>query len=280
MYNKLITKPFLYKCKNQNINEKIIINELIECYNNIAFSTFPYISKTLNSMKSIKKTNSGNCIALSMYIKNNLKKKYNIKSFLIPSTIPQYLISDGNLDISHVVLAIPLDELNYFIIDPSFYFLKPIKINLTNNSINTVTSMCIYSNKVNKIKKLKKILNKKLNFNNYQSIPKNTYYCECYYDFNPNDKWIYFLREITNTDLEINYFFIKIKHLPFFVSTKFIDNKCLKDISIRTYKNNIISIYIDNNKIFKGKKNNIPKSLRINLENYIKNKNFDKSIIY
>ena len=168
MYNKLITKPFLYKCKNQNINEKIIINELRECYNNIAFSTFPYISKSLNSMKSIKKTNSGNCIALSMYIKNNLKKKYNIKSFLIPSTIPQYLISDGYLDISHVVLAIPLDELNYFIIDPSFYFLKPIKINLTNNSINTVTSMCIYSNKVNKIKTLKKILNKKLNLNVYQ----------------------------------------------------------------------------------------------------------------
>lgn len=280
MYNKLITKPFLYKCKKQNINEKILINELKNCYNNIAFSTFPYIKKSMGSMNSIKKTNSGNCIGLSMYIKHNLKKKYNIKSYLIPSTIPQYLIADGYLDISHVVLAIPLDELNYFIVDPSFYFLKPIKINLTNNLIGTVTSMCIYSNKVNKIKTSKKMLNKRIIFNEYQSIPKNTYFCECYYDFNPNDKWVYFLREITNPDLAVTSFFIGIKKLPFFVSTKFIDNKCLKDISIRTYDNDILSIYIDNNKIYKGKKKLIPKLLKLNLENYINNKNFDNSIIY
>ena len=48
------------------------MNALEECYKNCAFSTFPYIMHNIDSREAIKKYNSGNCVALSIYVKDYL----------------------------------------------------------------------------------------------------------------------------------------------------------------------------------------------------------------
>ncbi len=209
MYYKLETKPFINKNVNYNkiINENILKEALFTCLNNIAFSTFPYIVNKYNSKQSLVKTKSGNCIALSLFIKNYLKKNYNIISFLIPATIPKYLYLKGYLDISHVALCIPQNDNIYYILDPAFYFLTPLKININIKQNNDIKSMCIYSNNVNIIESSIEKINYKIKYNDYQSIPKNTYYCICNYDNNKNDKWKYILREIINPDKAITSFF-------------------------------------------------------------------------
>ena len=94
MYNNLNTKAITNKNVKQNVSKNIIVKEIMECYKNIAFSTFPYIKNLYSSKECIKYTNSGNCIGLSMYIKQNLKKKYNITSYLIPATVPSYIMKE------------------------------------------------------------------------------------------------------------------------------------------------------------------------------------------
>ena len=87
MYYPLKLKKFTSK----NINKKYIDENLIEelMKKNIRecpYNTFPYIFGN-NSKQSQKKYNSGNCVAMSINLQNMLKK-HNIKSYLIPATIP------------------------------------------------------------------------------------------------------------------------------------------------------------------------------------------------
>jgi hypothetical protein len=278
MYNKLITKPFIHKyyITNINITKHILINALFNCLNNIAFSTFPYIVNKYNSKQSLKKTNSGNCIALSLFIKDFLKNKYNITSFLIPATIPNNLKLKGYLDISHVALCIPKNEYIYYILDPAFYFLEPLEINLYNKNNNDIKSMCIYSNNIYNIKSYLEIKKNKIIFNNFQQIPKNTYYCECYYSFNSDDKWKYILREIINPDNAITSFFIKIKKKPFLVSTYIDYNNMtiLKDIIFKLTNKVKIDIKNDYNLIKKSKNDltNTDKNIiKMKLKKYLNN---------
>ena len=76
-YNKLKIKDFLNIHINQpNLTEEIIIDALESCYNNCAFSTFPYIIHKLNSREAIDKFKSGNCVALSIYLKEYLDNNF------------------------------------------------------------------------------------------------------------------------------------------------------------------------------------------------------------
>ena len=82
-YNKLETSNFINKINcNNNINSEFLKYLLEKCYKNIAFSTLPYFIDGFNSRDSINKLNSGNCVSMSMYLKNKLNE-YNIKSYLI-----------------------------------------------------------------------------------------------------------------------------------------------------------------------------------------------------
>ena len=59
---------------NQNIDDEKIKHLLYHVYNNIRFSTFPYLTyKCSNSYESLNRYNSGNCIAISYFIKLFLK---------------------------------------------------------------------------------------------------------------------------------------------------------------------------------------------------------------
>jgi len=281
MYNNLITKPITNKNLKQSISKKIVIKEVQECYKNIAFSTFPYIKNLYSSKESIKYTHSGNCIGLAMYIKQNLKKKYNITSYLIPATVPSYIMKEGYLDICHVALAIPIDYNNYFIIDPAFYFLEPIKLNLDTKRSTVVKSVQIEGfSEIEYVKSKIKKLNNKLVLNDYQTIPKNTFYCECFYTNNHSDTWKYFLREITNPDKSISSFFIKIRNKPFFVSTNIENSICVKEISIRMIDDDIVDIKIKKQPIYNGSLSMIPANSKDYLIDFLKKRNFDASILF
>ena len=126
-YHKLKIRDFLHtKIDQPRLTEDMIIDALESCYENCAFSTFPYIMHGLNSKEAIDTFSSGNCVALSIYIQEYLKNRFGVTSYLIPASIPNKYKFPGYLEISHVVLAIPKNNTEIFIADPAFYFLNPI----------------------------------------------------------------------------------------------------------------------------------------------------------
>ena len=112
----------------------------------------------MNSQQSINTFDCANCIGLSLFLKKYLKKHYNIVSFLIPASIPNKYKYPGYLDISHVVLCIPLDKYRYYNINVFIlYIIKLIhyinllipKILLINNKIIIIIIKSIKSIKIN-----------------------------------------------------------------------------------------------------------------------------------
>lgn len=229
MYTKLKTKPF--KGQMEHVPTFKDIDEIVnECYKTCYFSTFPYIhNNDISSRTALKKYNSGNCIAMSMYIQKQLRKK-NIISYLIPATVPNKYRVKGYLDISHVALAIPVNDTKVYLIDPAFYFLKPILITLDSpNRSYYGMSKNIYKPEVeDDPKKYASIdyLNLRAfktttptQLNDYQYIPKNTYYVKCHTVHNADDPWYYYMRKVVNPDQAIGKFFLEIKNDPFICTT-------------------------------------------------------------
>lgn len=229
MYTKLKTKPFKGHIEHAPTFKDIddVVNE---CYKTCYFSTFPYIhNNDISSRTALKKYNSGNCIAMSMYIQKQLRKK-NIISYLIPATVPNKYRVKGYLDISHVALAIPVNDTKVYLIDPAFYFLKPILITLDSpNRSYYGMSKNIYKTEVeDDPKKYASIdyLNLRAfktttptTLNDYQYIPKNTYYVKCHTVHNADDPWFYYMRKVVNPDQAIGKFFLEIKNDPFICKT-------------------------------------------------------------
>lgn len=281
MYYNLLTKPFINDNKKQNINEKNLLEALNSSYNNSAFSTFPYIYHKMNSKESLQFFKSGNCIALSMYLKFFLKNKYNIKSYLIPASVPNIFKRNGYLDISHVALAVQKNKNIIYILDPAFYFIKPMKIDLKNiNQMNQMYMKNIYSDTLD-LFNYKLIRNdKQIKLNNYQKLPKNTLYSQCNFDDNKYDTWNYYLREIKNPDVAISSFFINLlKFQPFITKTKLISGDCKCEIMVKFRDNNNIEIKHYNNLLYYGDSKLIPKNV-INFLNQNLNQFFEKQLRY
>ena len=229
MYTKLKTKPFKRHIKNTP-TFKDIEEAVNECYKTCYFSTFPYIhNNDISSKTALKKYNSGNCIAMSMYIQKHLHNK-KIISYLIPATVPNKYKSQGYLDISHVALAIPVNDAKVYLIDPAFYFLKPIFITLDNTTRPYYgMSKNIYKRELeDDPKKYETIdyLNLRTykttipsHLNDYQHIPKNTHYVKCHTVHNADDPWLYYMRKVVNPDQAIGKFFLEIKNDPFICKT-------------------------------------------------------------
>ena len=205
MYNKLFTRPFIKSTPYQSPKLNILQSALLHCYNNIPYSTFPYIFNQVDSRKSLKHFNSGNSIAMCYYIKQYLKK-YKIKSYLIPATLPDYLMKPEYLTIAHVAIAVPSHDNIIWILDPGLYLLEPVKIvisQIQSNYKNT-KQLNIYNNTIS--------TNYYINYNNYQEklnqyqhIPKQTYNILF---TNKDISWKYYLREIINPDKAITSFLI------------------------------------------------------------------------
>jgi len=241
-YRKMKTKII------KNTNKKLTntfkeINEIIrliifECYKKCAFSTLPYFTDKYNSMRAINELNSGNCVSLSYFIKNKLKK-YSINSYIIPATIPKIYQRTGYLHISHVAVAIPFDN-KILLIDPAFYFFNPaIFYNNRDISDQVINNINIYTNDTTKIIANYSITDSKILFNKFQSIPKNTPTINCKFinDTYDNDIWNYYLREITNPDEAISTFFIN-RNYKFITTTRLRDDGyCEIDVYLKVIKN-------------------------------------------
>ena len=214
MYQRLKTCPFMNKIINQDFESDDVRDALSECSKNCPFSTFPYsIKGNITSKESLKKYGCGNCISLSMYIKDLLKKRLGLKSFLIPATIPKAYQKPGYLEISHVALAIPKSKNQILIADPAFYFTHPISFD-NNDYPKTSTNVNIWNDTIDNFDYKKGVLQDKFVPNKWQRMPKKTNFLECNYHHDPLDKWRYFLREIKNPDQAITSFFIRIRREP------------------------------------------------------------------
>lgn len=254
MYAKMELNNINFNINQEQLDFKKIMKALKHCYTNYAFSTFPYIIDELSSKKAIKKYYSGNCIALSMLLKKYLKKKFSINSFLIPATIPKKYYKKGYLQISHVALLIPKSNDTFYIADPAFYFLNPIK---TNKNNMVIYSKNIYSKELETKPELYKslykiicnthIIQSDLILNEYQQIPNNTQYSKVYFEYDMDDSWNYYAIEITNPDKAITNFFINLLNKPFILTTKLDNNGiCIMDIYIKFISNTILEITSNN----------------------------------
>lgn len=279
MYVQMKTRPIPKPVKRTPNLQHKIKDVLLDCFEHNAFSTFPYIVDGFTSKQAINKTNSGNCISLSMFIKEQLMKRYGVSSHLVPATVPSYIYKEGYLDVCHVSLVIPANASSYYLIDPAFYFLEPVLIHMKQPS-QPVRSMNIYDNKVDIVHpKLKSYDTRKI-LNDYQSFPKDTKYCQCHYNDKSDDTWNYYLREIVNPDQAISKFFITIRNEPFFVSTKLDhENKCMKDLIIRTHRGEDVSIKLNDETIYDGPVYTIPTDKKQMVEELLHSRGFDPELL-
>jgi hypothetical protein len=257
-YNKLNTKPFLTKNIKQNITCGILTEALKQAYINTKFSTFPYHFLNLNSRQSIKRFKEGNCIALAMYIKDYLRKK-GFKSFLIPATIPYFIQHPDLLTVSHVALAIPKNKNNTFIVDPAFYFIKPIHIkhNLLNNK--PINIMNFSDNGLEEISSKNLIYKQRKIYNQYQKVPKNTQICKCSNSKKSDIFWEYILREIINPDKSISSFFLQVKKDPFSLSTGYKNGRCTMKTEVNMFNDNkYIVISQNQQQVYSGNVLDVP----------------------
>lgn len=292
MYHKLDTRTIIEHIPYQpQVSLNLLRQILLDCYKYNSFSTFPYISNKFNSKESIRYTNSGNCISLSLYLKTRLKQ-LNIISYLIPCSIPSFYKRNGYLDISHVSLLVPKSKNILFILDPAFYFLTPICIDFTKNKINNIRSVNIYDDKQEEIETVLKKLMSDTKYNNYQTILKNTILCECNYIFNKSDKWNYYLVEILNPDLAISTFYINIIQKPFITTTLIENNMCKLHVYLKIKDDTNMKITIKHQIFYEGLIEECPVS-KIDyiqqllstffigkVHNYIRNEGSFSSIIY
>jgi hypothetical protein len=252
-YHPLKTRPFLTKVSPQNITADMIEAALQHCFQHSAFSTFPYIMYNMNSKQAMRELRCGNCVALSMYLQEVLQQQYGVRSYLIPATIPNVYKLPSLLDICHVALAIPRTKSTLFIADVAFYFLRPLEIRLHRKTIPEVYSKEVYkyepAQDLADYTTLKRVQSKVLTqldrhqYNDYQSMPRNTTVCQCNYANDVDDTWSYFLREVCNPDRAISTFFINCKKTPFICSTKHDPNNvCTSDMCLKFVDNQNIQI--------------------------------------
>jgi hypothetical protein len=284
MYHTLKTRPLKPQVTKTHDLRYKLLDILMDSFDQNAFSTFPYIRDGYTSKQAIKETNSGNCIALSMYLKDQLHKRYGVRSHLVPATVPSHIHIERYLDICHVSLIIPINASSYYLIDPAFYFLEPILIRT--KSPKSMSRLCpavrsvnIYDNVIDTIHPTLKEYDARHKLNHYQAMPKGTQYCECYYNTKSDDTWKYYLREIVNPDQAITTFFITIRKDPFFVSTKVENGTCTKDIIVRTYDGDHVSIKQGEHTLYDGSSANIPVDVIQDLSHTLQDRGFDEEIL-
>lgn len=292
MYNKLFTRPFIKSTPYQSPKLNILQSALLHCYNNIPYSTFPYIFNQVDSRKSLKHFNSGNSIAMCYYIKQYLKK-YKIKSYLIPATLPDYLMKPEYLTIAHVAIAVPSHDNIIWILDPGLYLIDPIKImisQISDSKINlqkNTKQFNIYDNSI-------ELINYHINYNSnqeklnqYQHIPKHTYniiftnkQTTTKQTTTKQTTWKYYLREIINPDRAITSFLInaQIPYNPHIIIINKLSHTIQCELIIYITVNTIFIKHY-NKVIYNNKRSNIPSKLLHHLSKRL-NKYFNNRLLY
>ncbi len=254
MYSPIKVKHF----KKSQINDVPITKEFIreilsQTAEECPFSTFPYVFD-LNSTEANKRHHTGNCVTLSMYLKDKLKK-HNIKSILIPASIPKIYSHPDYLNISHVAVAILLNLDDAFICDPAFYFMEPMEISAKSNLSSEILSKDIYNDVPETF-----IYNLEYQpeddvLNDFQTIPGPSFHVKTRKQNDLDDVWNYYLMEITNPDKAISSFFMSVKQYPFITCM----NKNFEmTLYIKFLDNNTLSIKHGKELLFQGNPTDIP----------------------
>ena len=242
--------------KKQSVSKDIIEDALQLCYNNISFSTFPYIVFGLTTSEdTIKKYSSGNCIGLSLFLKKYLKN-IGIKSYLIPASVPSIHMVPGVNHICHVSLLIPYDNDKFYIIDPAFYFLEPLDCQINNNIKRVINSSNVHKDIIIPIHYKLEGPDKY----NEQDIQ-----CTCYFENDPNDLWHYYIQEVSlkYADSIIGNTFMTKKPEPFIVNTTFDINSgtVKKEYHIKKLSDDSCVIIKGTEEIYSGPISNVPKAI-------------------
>ena len=282
MYNKLFTRPFIKSTSCQSPKLNILQSALLHCYNNIPYSTFPYIFNQVDSRKSLKHFNSGNSIAMCYYIKQYLKK-YKIKSYLIPATLPDILMKQDYLTIAHVAIAVPSHDNIIWILDPGLYLIDPIKIMISKISDSKINyhkktkQFNVYNNSIETINYHINYNRNQETLNKYQHIPKQTYTIT----FMGNQAtWKYYLREIINPDKAITSFLInaQIPYNPHIIIINKFPNAIQCELIIYITENTIVIKHY-NKVVYNNKQSNIPSKLLHHLSKRL-NPYFNNRLLY
>lgn len=247
----------IIKMKKQPVTKEIIEEGLRICYDNISFSTFPYIVYGLDSSKkTLQRYNSGNCIALSLFLKTYFKN-LGITSHLIPASVPKVHMVPGVNHICHVSLLIPYDKDKYYIVDPAFYFLEPIDCDESKNIEKEINTMNVHSESYSP---LKYILTEPNEHNHY--IKKQ---CMCLFTDKLDDPWYYYINEIKLEDADkyIGAVFMDKKPEPFIVKTMFDhETQTVKKVfHIKRTTHDSCVIIKNNKEIYNGNIKDIPVNL-------------------
>ena len=247
---------------NQPLTKGKIQDALKMCYNNIAFSTFPYIMyKIKSSLTSLERYNSGNCIALSSFLQKYLKNNYGIVSYIIPASVPKIYQIENSPEICHVALLIPISTHSFYIIDPAFYFMEPILCDLNDPVIRGIDTMNIHSKEV-------LVINSQLVNANAAGLIPQTLGCKCWYETTPDDPWFYYTNEVMDPDKSIGGHFIRNKPEPFLCKTSVLPNgKIYKDYHLKMDEHQNLTILKNYVEIYNGPINKIPQKMQHEIHN-------------
>ena len=270
-YKKLKMRPFIKKIRKQTINPTVLSNALATCNTECPFSTFPYIAHNLNSKQALREFSSGNCVALALFIKGKLLKEHGLKSHLIPATIPSQVRDNlPFLDICHVALAVPENKKTIHILDPAFYFLKPITSESTREEgymgVGELQDFTTHQRQTFKYRQER--LRKKLRLNKYQTVPRGTRLVTCTQQEDPTQKWSYFLTEVLNPDHAISRHFLNIRGPPWITVN---DAGYNTTLYLRMLPNEHIRVVQHGNTTYEGAVEDLPTRIHKEIKPILKN---------
>jgi len=229
----------------QTLTQESIRDALYACYENIAFSTFPYLSYKLSlSSHTLDKYHSGNCIAMTTFLKRYLQSNHKVRSFIVPASVPNIFRVQGTPELCHVSLLIPLTETSYCILDPAFYFLEPLHVDIEHPQPTIADSMNIHKQMHEPI------------VGQYDGQR-----CLCFFEEAPTERWAYETYEVLDPDESIGIHFLTHKPEPFLCKTTMIDRVPYKDFHLKMEQGQLIFIQ-DHVEVYHGPPEHLPEPLQ------------------
>jgi len=240
----------------QKLSDKHFSEMLHNVYNHVIFSTLPYtLYKETQSTNCIYKYNSGNCIALSHFVKEYLQANHNVKSYIIAASVPNCCKTPGTPHLTHCAILIPLTKYKFCIIDTALYFLEPMFCDLKDNSVRTIEMSDVYQHDKRKINYfVSRCENCSLDTNYRQILANNSLCVSCVFENDENENWNYYLNEIVNPDNNIGHAFLKHKKEPFMMYTQVVDKKPVLKYKLKVQDDGMIVIkkYPEHEVVFNG----------------------------
>jgi hypothetical protein len=243
------------KLEKQKVSKQILHELLYNVYNNVCFSTFPYlVYKESNSLNCVKKYNSGNCIAFSYFIKNYLKSNFNVTSYIIGASVPNLFKVDGTPHICHCAILIPISNYEFYIIDCALYFLEPIYCDVRQQSKGTINSSNVHNHEISMFSYMFEHCDSVYLDSKYdQKLLPNCTKVKCWFSDDSTQTWNYYLNELKNPDNNVGASFLIHKPEPFLMYTIF-QNGIVKMLYKIEYKDGLLNIkkYPEKKELYNG----------------------------